>query len=66
MVGCIEHEAIRKLNLARHLGDGGLAPSTAAVVDRVFEQIIISVNVDRGPNGIGSARVARVLPLQPL
>jgi hypothetical protein len=66
VVGSIEHEAIRKLNPARYLGDGGLAPSAAAVVDRVFEQIIISVNVDRGPNGIGSARAARVLPLQPL
>jgi hypothetical protein len=51
---------------ARHLNDGSLASSAAAVVGRVFKHIIISLDVDRAPNGIGSAPVARVLPFQPL
>jgi hypothetical protein len=46
--------AIRKFNLARYLGDGG-----------VFEQLIISLDVHGAPNGIGSARAAHVLLLQP-
>jgi hypothetical protein len=57
--------AIRNSNLAWYLGDGGLAPSAAVVLDRFFEQLIISLDVDRSPNGIGSARVARVFLLNP-
>jgi hypothetical protein len=51
---------------SHHANPGGPARSATSELDRVFEQLIISRDVDRAPNGIGYARVARVLLIQPL